>query len=300
MVFHHRLLWLLIFLTFSTIVLGAATRVFDAGMACPDWPKCYGVWWPYGQGIDYVVDGVRYTLTQVLLEWGHRLNAAVVGFVLLGTLITAFWQKRWRLPLLAALVLLVQIKLGGITVWLYNVPWSVAIHLGNALIFFAVLLWWRRDVAARSQRQPLAAPHWPAYLFAALVWLTMLVGATVSSSHAGPACGELFLCFGKFFVSDPLQQIHMLHRLLAIAVLAGSILLLVMYKKTALRGSARGVHIIMWGQILLGILTLYSFGHYPEYYRLLSVLHLAWGTILWMAAIGTILRLYYGDAGRAH
>ena len=29
-------------LTFVVIVLGAFTRLSDAGLGCPDWPACYG------------------------------------------------------------------------------------------------------------------------------------------------------------------------------------------------------------------------------------------------------------------
>src|SRR6187402_1469778 len=29
-------------LTMATIVLGAYTRLTDAGLGCPDWPGCYG------------------------------------------------------------------------------------------------------------------------------------------------------------------------------------------------------------------------------------------------------------------
>ena len=30
------------FLAFAVIVLGAYTRLADAGLGCPDWPGCYG------------------------------------------------------------------------------------------------------------------------------------------------------------------------------------------------------------------------------------------------------------------
>ena len=33
--------------TFVVIILGAFTRLVDAGLGCPDWPACYGhILWP--------------------------------------------------------------------------------------------------------------------------------------------------------------------------------------------------------------------------------------------------------------
>ena len=35
-----------ILLTFGLIVLGAWVRATGSGLACPDWPTCYGHWLP--------------------------------------------------------------------------------------------------------------------------------------------------------------------------------------------------------------------------------------------------------------
>ena len=42
-----RLALLGVLLALTVIVLGAFTRLVDAGLGCPDWPTCYGhVMWP--------------------------------------------------------------------------------------------------------------------------------------------------------------------------------------------------------------------------------------------------------------
>ena len=75
----------------ALVVIGGATRVMEAGLACPDWPLCYGSLLP----------GRQMNL-KVFLEWFHRLDAFVVGIALLVQLGAAwFWRKelpRWLLP----------------------------------------------------------------------------------------------------------------------------------------------------------------------------------------------------------
>ena len=75
----------------ALVVIGGATRVMEAGLACPDWPLCYGSFFP----------GRQMNL-QVFLEWFHRLDAFLVGIVLITQFfLSLYWAKllpKW-LPL---------------------------------------------------------------------------------------------------------------------------------------------------------------------------------------------------------
>ena len=62
-------------LTFCLIVVGALVRANDAGLACPDWPLCYGEFVP------------TFDL-KVAFEWGHRVFA-----------LTGEQKKLWRILL---------------------------------------------------------------------------------------------------------------------------------------------------------------------------------------------------------
>lgn len=306
-------------LAYAVILLGAATRVWDAGMSCPDWPKCYGVWVPFPESHvlphtpeGYVVDGAHYTMFQVFLEWSHRLLASIVGGFVIILLIGILKLKAHRpskalgLVIAALTVLAVQIKLGGLTVFLENIHWSVALHLGGAMTFFALLTAARYRLAQGARQSLLPPPHLPLvthysyFAFATLVLITMLMGAIISSAHAGGVCGGLPVCSGQMWPEDTLQRWHMLHRFLALAVFAVSTLLIKISRHTPLRPAAAALHIVVWGQVLLGIATLYSFSHYPDYYRVLSLAHLAWGAVLWLISVGVICRLTLGEGGRAH
>lgn len=294
-------------MTFVVIVLGAATRVADAGLSCPDWPKCYGQWLPFPapEG-GYVAEGVSYTLTQVLLEWGHRLSASIVGFMLLASLFFAYKGRQenkrvWRVGLFALLALLSQIKMGGITVWLDNVNWSVALHLGNAMIFYSLLIAMISAAVRPANVKPIAANTRTKLLFVlsyVMVFFTMLAGAMVSTSYAGGVCGGLFDCAGSWWPADDVaQQIHMIHRyMVGLTIL--TILALRIETRTehpALRKSAKVAEVFIIVQIALGILTLYSFSHYANFYQVLSVAHLAWGAILLTVLLTGCLKLLWGE-----
>ena len=66
-----RAFTVLIVLTLGLIVLGALVRAHGAGLACPDWPRCFGVWVP-------VLD------LRIGFEWAHRAMAGSISLLFAG------------------------------------------------------------------------------------------------------------------------------------------------------------------------------------------------------------------------
>ena len=118
----------------ALVGIGGATRVMEAGLACPDWPLCYGSLLP----------GRQMNL-QVFLEWFHRLDAFVVGVGLLVLSAVSWWERRqlpaWLPPLSLACVLLVAVQggLGALTVLQLLPSAVVTAHLLTALLLVALL-----------------------------------------------------------------------------------------------------------------------------------------------------------------
>ena len=131
----RRLVWKIAFATLALMAVGSATRVMNAGLACPDWPLCYGQLVPRQQ-----------MNLQVFLEWFHRLDAALIGFSTLWLVTLSLWYRQ-RLPgwlpwaTVGALALIgVQGALGGLTVTQLLRFDIVTAHLGTALLFFSAMV----------------------------------------------------------------------------------------------------------------------------------------------------------------
>ena len=167
----------------ALVVIGGATRVMEAGLACPDWPLCFGSFLPG-----------RQMNVQVFLEWFHRLDAFVIGIALVVMAVATILQRRqlprWLPWLAAGLMALVAMQggLGALTVtWL--LPSSVVTaHLALALTLVALL-------SGLTQRllypDALVAPLWwriAALLGLLSVFLQCLLGGRMATAWAGQRC----------------------------------------------------------------------------------------------------------------
>jgi cytochrome c oxidase assembly protein subunit 15 len=175
----------------ALVAIGGATRVMEAGLACPDWPLCYGVLLP----------GRQMNL-QVFLEWFHRLDAFLVGLALLvlSALSLRFRSclPRW-LPLasFAALFLVaLQGALGALTVTRLLAAPMVSAHLITALVLVLLLSATHQRLSAwlavRAGKGLAAAvpSWWPALvlLAAVLVLAQCLLGGLMASQWAADRC----------------------------------------------------------------------------------------------------------------
>lgn len=247
-------------LTIALIILGAGVRATNSGLSCPDWPTCYGHWLPLPGDIP---PDAGYAYYQVMLEWVHRLLAgAIIGPLVLVLALLA-WRVRDQAPGLGAaaiallLLLLVQAGLGGITVLDRNSPWSVALHLGVALLVLAAMLFLFRRSAAATAEPPAgtAALAWLAWL---ATFLAMVSAAMVAKMGASLACSTWPDCDGAWIpdLSDPQIHAQFLHRLLAgLAVLATMLLFL------RARAAARPFRGLAIGALVLVLLAAALGGH---------------------------------------
>jgi cytochrome c oxidase assembly protein subunit 15 len=210
-------------LTYGLIVLGALVRAHGAGLACPDWPLCFG-------------DVVPRFDMRIAFEWSHRVAAGAISLLFAGASWAALRDpvlrsRTGKLIVLGAGVLVVQILLGALTVWHLLAYWTVTAHLltGNAfalcLAFTARRL--LRGTADAERRAPAPAAVQVALAVAGcLLIVQMTLGGLVASTYAGLACSEWPACNGGVYFPhfEGALGLHLLHRLgayaLAIAITA--------------------------------------------------------------------------------
>ncbi len=177
--------------TWMVMAIGSATRVMNAGLACPDWPLCYGTVLPAEQ-----------MNLQVFLEWFHRLIACTVGFATIA-LFSAGWYFRQSLPkwlpwaVSGSLSLVIfQGILGGLTVTQLLRFDIVTAHLGTGLLFFSSLLAIATALTNQSSfgdgkgeiKTNPSKLAWLGLSAAILVYLQSILGALVASQWALHQC----------------------------------------------------------------------------------------------------------------
>jgi heme a synthase len=179
----RRLVWKIAFATLLLMAIGSATRVMNAGLACPDWPLCYGTLFPTQQ-----------MNLQVFLEWFHRLDAALIGFTTIVLVALSWWHRRvipaWT-PWLATLALgliVFQGVLGGLTVTELLRFDIVTAHLGTALLFFTTLLVMGVLLLPYQATGTVGRLPWLSLTAAILVYLQSLTGGLVGSQWALHQC----------------------------------------------------------------------------------------------------------------
>lgn len=307
------------------VVLGAFTRLADAGLGCPDWPGCYGhLTWPTTDEHVAVAEA-KFPETPVehdktWPEMVHRHFAGALGLLILGlTIYTWRAQRTATVPLprwhsLGLLVLvIVQAAFGMWTVTLKLWPQVVTAHLLGGFATLS-LLWllvqrlghWRWSSKAIGKLKPLVV------LALLLVVVQIALGGWTSSNYAALACTDFPTCHGKWWPEMDVERgfnlaqtigpnylggllegeartaIHMAHRVGAIVVTLTLLLLLrhlVKFKEA--RVMAATLTAILVTQILLGVTNILAHLPLP-----VAVAHNAVGALLLLAMVTLTHRVF--------
>lgn len=202
------------FLTWLLIIIGGVVHGTGSSLACPDWPTCYGSFFPE------MVGGVFF-------EHSHRLVAATVGLLTIVLWLALLFKgpprlRKWGLG--AFLLVVFQGVLGGITV-IYRLPTAVSTaHLGTSMLFFALLSWIAYQTGTPPvERFPSASltgfRTWVG-VTVALIYVQILIGALVRHTGAGLACLDFPLCQDSLWpaLGSGQAKLQMVHRWGGVAV----------------------------------------------------------------------------------
>ena len=134
--------------TYFLIFVGGLVRVSGAGLGCPDWPRCFGRWWP-PTSIDQLppgIDPATFNVTLAWIEYVNRLVGMTVGFLILGVAILAIRhyrrEPRVLIPsLLSAVLVAIQGWQGSQVISSELEPYIVTIHMVLALVIVSLLIY---------------------------------------------------------------------------------------------------------------------------------------------------------------
>jgi heme A synthase len=266
------------------MTLGAFVRASESGLGCPDWPACHG----------QLVAGGHHAL----IEEAHRWLATILVLAVVGLALMVFRDYRherrvtrpvaWMLALLA-----LQVILGGVTVLLHNVAWTIVAHYGAA----ALLVWSITLVAVRlafpaGERAPRDSFSRLTAWFVGLSYGLLVAGSTLANAGSDTACGRGFpLCNGALFPSlNHLVVIALIHR-----VWAGVLLVLALWVLIRSRRDRAGVSPIKWAAVVVLIIYIVQAGLGflivgVSDNRATQVLHSSIGSLTWVA-LATLLSL---------
>ncbi|MEL6722095.1 MAG: COX15/CtaA family protein [Pseudomonadota bacterium] len=282
---------LMLVMTLVVIILGAYTRLADAGLGCPDWPGCYGQWLVPETPAE--VENKDYLAQRPLevgkgwLEMIHRYFAGMLGLLIAG-LAAWSWQRRFRqipqqpvwLPTALLGLVIVQAMLGMWTVTLLLKPVIVMMHLLGGFTLFALLfILMLRLQSAHPSVADADRLRWAARIGLVLLVVQIALGGWTSTNYAALACTDLPTCQGVWWPQMDFAEgftlwrgigtnyeygvldhparvaIHMVHRLGAIVVsiwLAGLVYALVRHSQVlGTMGMRMGALLIL--QVVLGL-----------------------------------------------
>ena len=273
-----RITQVTVVLVVLNIVTGAAVRLSDSGLGCPDWPTCF-----------------KRQLTPPLalhpvIEFGNRMVVGVLCVWAAITLVAAVRRRPWRRDLvwLAAGLLagiLGEAALGAIVVYTKLNPYVVMTHfmVGIALLTDALVLALRagrpepgagvRAVSKVARRERLLTRAMLGLLAVALVAGTATTGA---GPHAGGADAKR--------IPIALADMARIHSGFVLVLGASLLVLLYLLDRTrapeSVLGRARIVLVAMVAQGVIGY-TQY-FAHLPP---LLVGIHVFGATVVWSAMV---------------
>ncbi len=266
-------------ITLATLVLnvvtGAAVRLSDSGLGCPDWPTCSKT---------HLTPPLRF---HALIEFGNRMVVVVLVVACATTVIAAFLRRpvrrdlRW-LSLGLVLGVLAEAVIGALVVYSKLNAYVVATHflVGMALVAAGVELVLRAD--HMGGRGTPIVNRVAIRLARVLVTLTIVILAAGSATTgAGPHAGGK----GAKRIPIALEEMTRIHA--EIVLTTGAVLLVllwVLWRSNApsrVQDAGRTLLVVMVVQGIIGYTQFFT--HLPAVLVGFHVLGatVVWSTVLW-------------------
>ncbi|AXJ02210.1 cytochrome c oxidase assembly protein subunit 15 [Cyclonatronum proteinivorum] len=137
-----------IVVTVLLIFIGVIVRASGAGLGCPDWPKCFGMWIPptTAEALPPEFNPDEFNVVHTWTEYINRLFGVLVGFLIILTTIfsTGYLKERKTVffaSFLSLVLVLFQGWLGGQVVRSGLMPGMISVHMVVAMLILMTLVY---------------------------------------------------------------------------------------------------------------------------------------------------------------
>lgn len=184
-----------LFMVLALFLIGGLVRATGAGLGCPDWPRCWGSWWP-PESADAIPLGkinpaeipaeyrdapdprVFFNKQKMWIEYLNRLWGVLAGFSVIAMVVAAMGRLRdkpsyFLLSFGTLLAMGFQGWLGALVVRSGLQQFMITIHMAMALFILAMILLtgWLAD---GKQKLASEAPSPLRRKLSILIWLLLL------------------------------------------------------------------------------------------------------------------------------
>lgn len=206
-------------LFFILLIWGNLVAGMEVGLACPDWPLCYGQFLPPMR-------------VDIWMEFIHRVLAAIaaISLIILARQRFSLYQGLQKaIPVAALALVAIEILIGGAVVLLGLPVQLTTIHFMIALAVFLLVLYMAAcDGKTRPAQLSLAGYAGPLFCVMLLIFSQASLGAYLRHSGSGLACPDFPTCQGGQLIPalwDTPTATNFTHRLLAVGTLCTTALL---------------------------------------------------------------------------
>lgn len=203
----YKLAFLAVVLAFTVVLLGAYTRLVDAGLGCPDWPGCYGfLSVPEApHEIEQATQAFPHAPVEAEKAWPemiHRYFAGTLALLVAALAVIGFINRaKNEQPLLLSYALLgiiiFQAALGMWTVTMGLLPIIVMGHLLGGFITLTLLLILFLNIRHNNPVSWGSPIRSLAIIGMLIVFIQIMLGGWTSANYAAIICTDFPSCQGN-------------------------------------------------------------------------------------------------------
>ena len=286
--------------TLFLILVGGLVRAAGAGLGCPDWPKCFGMWVPPTSLADLPAgfDASQFNVYKTWIEYLNRLVGVVIGLLITATFLLSIRYRKKKPTVFyssaAAFVLvLFQGWLGGVVVKTGLHEGLITAHMLVAMVIVTTLLYATFEATSdffkvRIEERFRKKVLWTMWILFGLTMIQLVLGTQVR--EAIDVIKEVANVPPRSLWIDQVVAMFPIHRSFSWLVILAGVFLFYLLKKDKAEGLV--MKLGQWNVILVLLQVLIGIGlYYLDMPRVLQVLHLVGMAIMVCAQFFMILVL---------